>query len=379
MTTEMITERQPETATEIVDSPALEAQTTEEPATERQPETEAGNQEARQTADDDDRAAFDAELRGLFDRMWALEELCQDTESRVQDLSEGLKAAKKRLEDRTSQMRELVRAFHDMRRGSQNDAKRPLLSPPGEAATATVETPPNENWRTIPTDVLLDPPIEGFGAKKRTALLEAVPTLGDFVDLQCRVGKDAATLRELLPKGIGEQAADALEERLITAVRDYRISDEPADVGDSPQVAEAVADSPNSSAWPADVEEALQNEAVELYEIGKADRAEFDLLGDAHDSNEVAEGVEAYDDDQQVEECPYTFGSDQQKAWVYGWVSKYLDDPNQAIEVDETADKAEAIAALLEESASEPEPEPESAKPPVKSAVLTAQQILDDL
>lgn len=267
-----------------------------------------------------------------------------------------------------------------IREGNQNDASRPLLSPPGEAATTTIETPPNENWRTIPTDVLLDPPIEGFGAKKRTALLEAVPTLGDFVDLQCRVGKDAATLRELLPKGIGEQAADALEERLITAVQKHRITDEPETTSDTTPVAEAVADSPDSSAWPTDVEEALQNEAVELYEIGKADRAEFDLIGNELDDNIVAEGVEAYEEDQQVEECPYQFGSEQQRTWVYGWVSKYLDDPNQAIEVldvDETADKAEAIAALLEESAIEPEPEP--AKPPVKSAVLTAQQILDDL
>lgn len=375
MTTEtaiMATKRQPETATESVIPATPETQAVEETATERQPAAEAGNQETQQTADDDDQAAFDAELRSLFDRMWALEELCQDTENRVQDLSEDLKAAKKRLEDRTSQMRELVRAFHDMRRGNQNDASRPLLNPPGEAATATVETA-NEDWQKIPTDILLDPPIEGFGAKKRTALLEAVPTLGDFEKLRGRVGIDAATLRELLPKGIGEQAADALEERLITAIRDHRISDEPAE---QPPVAEAVADTEEEDAKPRpSTEEALQNQAVELYEIGKADRAEFDLLGDAHDSNEVAEGVEAYDDDQQVEECPYTFGGDQQKAWVYGWVSKYLDDPNQAIEVLDGDENEEAEIEAEEEAA----PLEDKPKPPVKSAVLTAQQILDDL
>lgn len=386
ITTETATERQPETATEIVDSPALEAETTEETATEtateRQPATEAGNQEAQQAADD--QSFFSQQMVELMKKIFDSEMACRHAELRVVGCQEELKFAKDSMAERTAALRSLIRQAMKIREGSQNDASRTLLSPPGEVATATAETPPNENWRTIPTDVLLDPPIEGFGAKKRTALLEAVPTLGDFVDLQCRVGKDAATLRELLPKGIGEQAADALEERLITAVRDYRISDEPEITSESPQVAEAVADSPEDGdeANNASVEEALQNQAVELYEIGKADRTEFDLIGNELDDNIVAEGVEAYEEDQQVEECPYQLGSEQQRTWVYGWVSKYLDDPNQAIEVldvDETADKAETETAPLEESASEPEPEPEPTKPPIKSAVLTAQQILDDL
>ena len=322
-----------------------------------------------------DQTFFSQEMVDLMGKIFDSEMACRHAELRVVGCQEELKFAKDSMAERTAALRSLIREAIQLKEGNRNDAKRPLLSPPGEAATATVEKQPNENWRTIPTDVLLDPPIEGFGAKKRTALLEAVPTLGDFEALRGRVGIDAATLRELLPKGIGEQAADALEERLITAIRDHRITDEPAE---QPPVAEAVADTEEEEAKPRpSTEEALQNQAVELYEIGKADRAEFDLLGDAHDSNEVAEGVEAYDDDQQVEECPYTFGSDQQKAWVYGWVSKYLDDPNQAIEVLDGDENEEAeIEVEVEEKAAPLEDKP---KPSVKSAVLTAQQILDDL
>lgn len=323
--------------------------------------------EDEQTEPENDAIAFDAELRELFSKMWSLEELCQETEGRVQGLSENLKLAKKRLEDRQSQMRELIRAYHDLRVGNKNDANRPLLNPPCGAEPAHVEEPRNEAWRTIPTEVLLDPPLEGFGAKKRTALLEAVPTLGDFVNLQCRVGRDAATLRELLPKGIGEQAADALEERLLTAIRKYDISDE------QPPVAEAVADSPEEAEAEAQldnesVEEALQQQALELFDLAKSDREKFDAICAELDDNVVAEGIEAYSDDQQVEECPYQLGSEKQRTWVYGWVSQYVDDPDQAIDVTESE----------EEPGPETKPEPVAAQP-VKSAVLTAQQMLDDL
>lgn len=364
MTTEMATvatmatERQPETATEIVNTATPATQEAEETATERQPATE-------------DNAFFSKEMVELMGRIFDSEMACRHAEMRVAGCQEELKFAKDSMAERTAALRSLIRQAIQIREGNANDKKRPLLNPPGEAATATVETA-NEDWQKIPTDILLDPPIEGFGAKKRTALLEAVPTLGDFETLRGRVGIDAATLRELLPKGIGEQAADALEERLLTAIRKYDISDE------QPPVAEAVADSPEEAEAELDdesVEEALQQQALELFDLAKSDREKFDAICAELDDNVVAEGIEAYSDDQQVEECPYQLGSEKQRTWVYGWVSQYVDDPDQAIEVLDGDENEEAEIEAEEEAA----PLEDKPKPPVKSAVLTAQQILDDL
>ncbi len=317
----------------------------------------------------------DTEMAELLERVYNAECDCQEAEREVERRSNLLKSAKNLLDARISNLRKLSSQLHELLRGNKLDADRPLLNQASPSSDAPTEP---AAWRSLTTELLLTPPIEGFGMKKRQALLDALPTLGDFEDLRARVGRDAATLRELLPKGIGEQAADALEERLITVIRQNGITD-------TPTVAEAATDAPDPISD-------LQTQAVQLVDLWKSNREEFDKFAINLPDDHIMSGAEAYHDGDEVENCPFVLGTDEQYAWVFGWVSEYVADPTQMDELADDADAEEvetsdasnelsdAPDATDLETTEESEPEPEL-EPAVVSVTrsLTPQQLLDEL
>jgi hypothetical protein len=82
----------------------------------------------------------------------------------------------------------------------------------GEAIPA-VEPNTSTEWRSWETSSILDG-IEGLGAKKRDALLNAFPTFGKLMDARTEAGKELVPFHSLLPKGIGESIGTELIERM---------------------------------------------------------------------------------------------------------------------------------------------------------------------
>lgn len=92
------------------------------------------------------------------------------------------------------------------------------IIPPGvsvspAAAAAFDESEDDESWRYIPT-LEIASGITGVGKKKLDDLVDFAPTLGDLVDKQAEAGLKHMTFKEILPKGWGSAASDALENKI---------------------------------------------------------------------------------------------------------------------------------------------------------------------
>mgnify|MGYP007007268180 CR=1 FL=1 len=98
--------------------------------------------------------------------------------------------------------------------------------PPGvsvspAAAEAFDESEDDESWRYVPT-LEIAAGIAGVGKKKLEDLVDFAPTLGDLVDKQAEAGLKHMTFKEILPKGWGSAASDALEEKIGDVFIDRR-------------------------------------------------------------------------------------------------------------------------------------------------------------
>jgi len=93
-----------------------------------------------------------------------------------------------------------------------------------------------DRWRAIPINEICTG-IKGMGAKKREALCEAIPTLGAFEDLRKKASLDGNPLREYMPKGIGQEACDQLEEAALNRIsQEYGGDDDDDGDGDEADV-----------------------------------------------------------------------------------------------------------------------------------------------
>lgn len=327
---------------EAASEPESEPAKPEEPAVDEKAEREKRIQE---------------ELFSLLDDMQLARDEFEEMSDRIDTLKEEMKEARASKELAAQRLVRLTAKIREVRSGKSLKKKKPLVveceaDDETEEATAAPEATAAEvnddSWRLIPTATLLEPPIERFGAKKAEALLEAVPTLGDFVDLQCRVGKDAATLRELLPKGIGEAAADILEERLLNATRDFYAQ---ADEGQVIQEGEATGEVAE------EVEEITEevNEDPEIY------KRKIDALVDsfvdnwyddepaATDAEREQEGYQAYQGGNDPEACPWGTGSQEQRDWAIGWTRAYMESEEAASKAEQEATPEPATASATAE------------------------------
>lgn len=268
-------------------------------------ETKAADRETPETQPADDG------MLQLLEEIYNAEQTCRAYDDEVEDLKEQLKEAKARLSNATNYLRKLTGRIHDRQRGEELDKERPLLNQASGPAATIVG-----NWRSISTEVLLEEPIERFGAKKKESLLELVPTLGEFEDLRARVGQDAATLRELLPKGIGESAADALEERLISAIQRHQISDD-------------------QESQPAD-ESDTKEETPNIEELAESILEDWENKSEPINDREIWRlGYTAYTEEQGLDACCWADGTDNQQDWVIGWLTAYQEDDDPAVDDDD--------------------------------------------
>lgn len=174
----------------------------------------------------DEPATEFTESDDLLAQIWNAERECRQREANVELLKEQIKEAKALLEQAVIALRQVCsnpgsqRSSAPARSRTQTAAVVAAPSvgtetPPGPEGKSETEAEPDQSWRDVPLTELFAEPIKGIGQKKKEALIELCPTIGAFEDLRARVGKDAATLSELLPDRLGPDAASELEERVL--------------------------------------------------------------------------------------------------------------------------------------------------------------------
>ena len=73
----------------------------------------------------------------------------------------------------------------------------------------------NKDWRQVPITELKLTTVVGMGRTKRERLIELVPTLGHFEDLRTQASIQHDELHSLMPKGIGQDTTNMIEERFL--------------------------------------------------------------------------------------------------------------------------------------------------------------------
>lgn len=86
-------------------------------------------------------------------------------------------------------------------------------------------------WQETPTAELLDG-VKGLGKKKLEAIVDLAPTAGKLEELRGQASLEHKPFKDVLPKGCGQNLADAIEDRLVELVAKM----------DTPSVAEQIAE-----------------------------------------------------------------------------------------------------------------------------------------
>lgn len=90
------------------------------------------------------------------------------------------------------------------------------LAEPGPILPTSVTASPDTAWKRVDTETALDlTNFFGLGPSKKQRIIDMVPTMGDFERLRWLARKANRHLAQMLPKGIGEDVADELENRAI--------------------------------------------------------------------------------------------------------------------------------------------------------------------
>lgn len=155
---------------------------------------------------------------------------------RQQRLEADLKAAKKETKEAAEELhRLLLRAPENedddvdddeleeacsVKETPEADATNADELPPTLRIADTEDRPVNDDaWRSMPTANLTAlSSIKGLGKGKRTALTEAFPTLGELESARARAADQRTHFSKQLPKGIGNDMADAIENALLAAM-----------------------------------------------------------------------------------------------------------------------------------------------------------------
>jgi hypothetical protein len=212
------------------------------------------------------------------------------------------------------------------------------IVPPGAAADAATAEPAaesldeaaarqpaaknaDESWRKVPTTELGLDSIKGFGKKKREALLEVAPTLGDLENLRAKAGPMG--LQEVLPDGFGEKICGEIENKILDWLSKNRdrtaLEAAGADVDAVP---------PEEPPFPS-VANGIDLEADEHSKQVLARARELQALqantkppqpievkyGAVHE-----DGSRAARNGDKVTDCNWTAG-DKQDSWILGWLS----------------------------------------------------------
>jgi hypothetical protein len=144
-------------------------------------------------------------------RIWNAETECRKRELEVELIKDDLKEAKAAYDDAVDRLRKLAR-----------EATQPtLFSMAKGSSKPTGEPQPevDESWKEREICQWIDElEIDGFGDTKREALKELVDTFGDFDCIRAEARKTHQHLSKLMPKGIGQGLADAIEEAFLAEI-----------------------------------------------------------------------------------------------------------------------------------------------------------------
>ncbi len=83
------------------------------------------------------------------------------------------------------------------------------------AIAGTINKEPNqdEEWKSVPTSKIFEgKTIKGLGPKKIEAVCDVAPTLGELEELRNQASLKHLHFCKMLPKGIGEELADAIQD-----------------------------------------------------------------------------------------------------------------------------------------------------------------------
>jgi hypothetical protein len=83
------------------------------------------------------------------------------------------------------------------------------------AIAGTINKEPNqdEDWKSVPTAKIFEgETIKGLGPKKIEAVCDVAPTLGELEELRNQASLKHLHFCKMLPKGIGEELADAIQD-----------------------------------------------------------------------------------------------------------------------------------------------------------------------
>lgn len=276
----------------------------------------------------------------LLDEILAASMECRKLEAVVELKKEEVKEAKSQLEQAVIRLRNVCSEIGTVRgmcrrrvasTQSHQDVSQVVHQTAADSpeSSVTADTPPTReaeqsvcSWRSVPMARILEEKIKGFGAKKKEAMIDLCPTLGDFEELRKRVGKDAAELHEMLPDGIGLETASVIEERHLDWIaKNYQESEVQSEATNIRDRAKQINDGSNACL------DARHHEGPNWHESGWT----------------------AYGKDCPLEECPYIPGPEQDD-WIRGWLSHQLND-SEATEIDSSQDsmtpeKAEEAAQV---------------------------------
>lgn len=297
--------------------------------TEEKTQPEEVKQVAADDSEDEDERT-DEEI-DLLDEILDASNECRKLEAVVELRKEEVKEAKSQLEQAVIRLRNVCSEIGTVRWMSRRRPKVAVEKPVdiatevGEPSNGDPSQAPSESaadsWRSVSLATILEEKIKGFGTKKKDALLELCPTLGDFEDLRKRVGRDAAELHELLSDGIGLETASVIEERHL----------------------EWIAKNCQGAS--------VQSEAGNITERAKQLFNGSDSCLDAkhpEGRNWHESGWTAFGSNFSLTDCPYIPGPEQDD-WLRGWLAHQLadripdDDSNENQEVVEQPPVVEVV------------------------------------
>jgi len=265
-----------------------------------------------------------SEMVNLVELITDAEYDCRAAEQSVNDLKDQLKEAKKHYDDCVKRLRTFAGKLNQKPRPASEQV---IATPATDTATEcepehpAVEDKASQSpdaWRSVSLADIGVASIKGLGTKKYEALIELCPTLGDFEGLRSRVGKDAASLPDLMPKGIGQSMCDQLEEMVL----DWLAKHQQARVAAS------------------DVQKDVVFETTSRERAKEINTGEPGCLESKHDKQIWESGYRACDDGAAMWECPWTAG-DNQDDWIRGWLSKDTERGNEQATNTEIAEIAE--------------------------------------
>lgn len=156
--------------------------------------------------------AYEQEIAGAKEEHFSLAVRRSEGEASLKELKADEKAALKNLKN-------LIRRGPNYPQPTTKIEQ--AVAEGGERSAITVDDPSaDDSWKLISLASLLDG-IKGLGDKKRDAITALAPTLADWEELRARAGIAHKPLASVLPRGVGGELADVIEERVFSAVKKH--------------------------------------------------------------------------------------------------------------------------------------------------------------